>query len=147
MAETYESTLGRFRGWISEAAARARFEANERLVRRDFWRKLRQAMGRFPLAEEAVAAYYCALDRNTRARVRMLLLAALAYFILPFDLVPDIVAGLGYTDDITVLLTLFNLLSAHITPEHREAARRALLKDEDPSGEAADRPTAQTGSA
>ncbi len=66
------------------------------------------------------------------------------YFILPFDIVPDIVAGLGYTDDITVLLTLFNLLSAHITPEHREAARRALLKDEDPSAwdGTTDRPTA-----
>ena len=73
-----------------------------------------------------MAAYYCALDPAVPARVRGILLAALAYFILPFDAIPDIIAGLGFTDDATILLATIGLVRAHITDVHREAARRAL---------------------
>jgi uncharacterized membrane protein YkvA (DUF1232 family) len=41
-----------------------------------------------PFVEDIVAAYNCALDTATPMRVRGMLLAALAYFILPFDLTP-----------------------------------------------------------
>src|SRR5262245_59834264 len=68
----------------------------ERKVRRDFWAKLKRVAGMIPFAEDLVAAYYCALDPSTPLRVRGMLLAAIAYFILPADLIPDIIAGLGY---------------------------------------------------
>jgi uncharacterized membrane protein YkvA (DUF1232 family) len=105
------------------------FLKQEQKVRRDFWAKLRRFAGMVPFVEELVAAYYCALDPATPLRVRGMLLAALAYFILPFDLVPDIIAGLGFADDIALLTAVIGMVSANITPVHRAAAARALDKE------------------
>jgi uncharacterized membrane protein YkvA (DUF1232 family) len=97
-----------------------------RRVKRGFWRVFRKAAGYIPFADELVAAYYSALDPATPHRVRIMLLAALAYFVMPFDTIPDILAGIGFSDDAAVLLATISLVRAHITPVHREAARRAL---------------------
>jgi uncharacterized membrane protein YkvA (DUF1232 family) len=98
-------------------------------VKRRFWATFRRAARFIPFADELVAAYYCALDPATPQRVRLMLLAALAYFILPFDAIPDFLAGIGFSDDATVLLATIALVRGHITPVHREAARRALAED------------------
>ena len=95
-------------------------------VKLRFWATLRKAAQYIPFADELVAAYYSALDPKTPHRVRVLLLAALAYFVMPFDTIPDILAGIGFSDDAAVLLATISLVRAHITPVHREAARRAL---------------------
>ena len=54
------------------------------------------------------------------------MLAALAYFVLPVDAIPDVIAGLGYTDDAAVFTALLAILGKNLKPKHREAARRAL---------------------
>ena len=95
-------------------------------VKRRFWATFRKAVRFIPFADELVAAYYCALDPQTPHRVRLMLLAALAYFVLPFDAIPDFLAVIGFSDDAAVLLATISLVRAHITPAHREAARRAL---------------------
>lgn len=95
-------------------------------VRRKFWATFRKAARYIPFTDDLVAAYFCALDPETPHRVRAVLLAALAYFILPFDAVPDILAGVGFSDDVTVLVAAIALVRAHITPAHREASRRIL---------------------
>jgi uncharacterized membrane protein YkvA (DUF1232 family) len=101
----------------------------ERRVRRDFWAKLKRFAGKVPFVEELVAAYYCALDPATPMRVRGMLLAAIAYFILPIDLIPDMIAGLGFADDAALITAVVGLVAAHITPTHRAAAARALDKE------------------
>ena len=105
------------------------FAERERKIRRDFWAKLRRFAGQVPFVEDIVAGYYCALDPATPMRVRGMLLAAIAYFILPFDFVPDIVAGLGFADDAALVTAVLALVSAHITDTHRAAAARALDKE------------------
>lgn len=112
-------------------------KANEKRVRRNFWRKLRRVLHAIPFAEEAVAAYYCALDPATPTRVKGILLAALAYFIVPLDVLPDFLLGLGFTDDATVLMTALSLIRAHMTPAHREKARDALERLKEDEGEGA----------
>jgi uncharacterized membrane protein YkvA (DUF1232 family) len=102
-------------------------------VRRKFWATFRKAVRFIPFADEVVAAYYCAFDPATPRHVRAVLLGALAYFVLPFDAIPDFVAGIGFTDDAAVLLAAIGMVRAHITPVHREAARRALADDEAPA--------------
>lgn len=99
---------------------------DEARVRAGFWRKLAAGAARIPFAEDAAAAYYCALDSRTPTRVRALLFGALAYFLLPADAVPDFFLGLGFTDDAAVLAAALNLLAGHIGPDHRAAARAAL---------------------
>jgi uncharacterized membrane protein YkvA (DUF1232 family) len=109
----------------SDEAKAARDEAR---VRRGFWPKMRRTAARLPFAEDLVAAYYCAFDRRTPRRVQVILLGALAYFVLPFDFVPDMLPVIGFTDDAAVLATAIRVVAAHITPEHRDAARRALVR-------------------
>lgn len=107
-------------------ADEARADANEQRVRRGFWRTLKRAAGHVPFVDELVAAYYCALDSRTPTRVRAMLLGALAYFVMPVDIVPDLLMGIGFTDDVTVLLSVLGLVRAHINDDHRAAARRSL---------------------
>jgi uncharacterized membrane protein YkvA (DUF1232 family) len=99
---------------------------NEERVRRAFWGKARRVAVRLPFAEDLLAAYYCAFDQATPRKVKGALVAALAYFVLPVDAVVDVLPLLGYGDDAAVLLTALRMVSGHIRPEHREAARQAL---------------------
>ena len=110
------------------------FEPADRLardrdsVRRRFWTKLKQVVAGLPFAEDLLAAYYCAFDRETPRHVQAALLGAIAYFILPFDFMPDMLPVLGFTDDAAVLATAIRMVAGHITPAHREAARAALKR-------------------
>lgn len=99
---------------------------NERTVREGFWKKIGRTLSRVPFAEDAVAAWYCAFDPATPVRVKGILLAALAYFVLPLDVLPDFIVGLGFTDDLTVLATAIALVRQHLRPEHHTRARDAL---------------------
>lgn len=98
----------------------------EAKLRRKFWPTLKKAMAQLPFCEDVVAAYYCALDKQTPHHVRGVLLAALAYFILPIDLIPDFIAGIGFSDDIAVITTALSTLKHHITDGQRAAAKKAL---------------------
>jgi uncharacterized membrane protein YkvA (DUF1232 family) len=97
-------------------------------VRAKFWPKLRTSLARLPFAEEVVAAYYCAFDPATPIRVKGILVAALAYFILPFDVVPDFLIGIGFTDDAAVLFGAVAAIRAHMNQSHRDKAREMLDK-------------------
>jgi uncharacterized membrane protein YkvA (DUF1232 family) len=114
------------------------FEPADRLakdpesLRRRFWIKLKKVAGRLPFAEDLLAAYYCAFDLQTPRHVQAALLGAIAYFVLPFDFIPDMLPVLGFTDDAAILATAIRLVSAHILPEHRVAARAALKRGIEP---------------
>jgi len=110
---------------MEDDASVAREEAR---VRREFWPKFRRFAARLPFAEDLVTAYFCAFDRDTPRRVQVALIGALAYFVLPFDFVPDMLPFIGFTDDAAVLATAIRLVSVHIRPQHREAARRVLAR-------------------
>lgn len=98
-------------------------------VRAAFWKTVRKAAGNIPFMEDVVASYYCALDPKTPARVRGILLAALAYFVMPFDIIPDMLAVVGFTDDIAVLTIAISAVRAYITDAHYQAARKSLEKE------------------
>jgi uncharacterized membrane protein YkvA (DUF1232 family) len=99
---------------------------DEAAVKEKFFPKLARVLSRVPFAEDLLAAYYCAFDSATPMRARGVLIGALAYFILPIDLMPDIAIGLGFTDDLAVLLAAFKVVTTHVTEAHRARARMAL---------------------
>ncbi len=96
----------------------------ERYVRQRFWTKLRRVLGRIPFAEQVIAAYFAATDPATPTHVKAVLFAALAYFIVPTDLIPDVIALAGFTDDLAVLTIALKTFAPHVTAEHRDRARR-----------------------
>ncbi len=95
-------------------------------VRARFWPTVKRALRSVPFIDEVVAAYYAMLDPATPTRPRLILIAALAYFVTPLDIVPDLLLGLGFVDDVSVLLAALAAVRGSIKEEHREAARRAL---------------------
>src|SRR6266568_527263 len=112
--------------WNEQARNEQDMRRDEARVRRGFWPKLKRVAANLPFAEDLLAAYYCAFDRDTPRHVQAALIGALAYFVLPFDFVPDMIPILGFTDDAAVLAAALRLIAGHITPAHRETARRVL---------------------
>jgi uncharacterized membrane protein YkvA (DUF1232 family) len=102
--------------------------ADESEVRRGFWKKLRRLASHLPFAEDLVAAHYCAFDRQTPLKVKAALIGALAYFVMPADMIPDVLPVIGYTDDAAVIAAAIRLVSSHITADHRDAARLTLAR-------------------
>ncbi|HXQ82485.1 MAG TPA: YkvA family protein [Xanthobacteraceae bacterium] len=93
---------------------------------RDFWRKMQRLAASLPFVEDLLTAHYCAFDRQTPLHVKAAMLGAVAYFVLPDDLIPDYIPVIGYADDAAVLAMAMKLFSSHVKPEHREAAGRTL---------------------
>jgi uncharacterized membrane protein YkvA (DUF1232 family) len=95
---------------------------------RRFWRKVRRVVARVPFAEDLLAVYFCAVDRHTPTYVRAVLLGAVAYFVLPADLIPDVLAPLGFTDDASVIAAAITAVGGNLLPRHRDQARERLGK-------------------
>lgn len=140
------------KGWWSKMdwsglsrAEGTRAARDEEKVRQGFWDKLKRNISYVPFAEDLTAAYYAAFDRQTPLRVRATLLAALAYFVLPFDFSPDLIPFLGFSDDAAVLMAALKLLSSHVLPQHYDAARDALAALRQSKGDGKDGRQAQPG--
>ncbi len=95
-------------------------------VERKFWDKLRKYIRHVPFVEDAIAAYYCAVDSTTPLQVKAVLFGALAYFVLPIDVVPDIIAWFGFADDAAVLYAAIRTVAPHIKNRHRAQAKAAV---------------------
>lgn len=111
--------------------AEENIKKNEAKVRRGFWKTLAKASKHIPFLQELVAGYYCALDPDTPNRVRAVLLAALGYFVLPLDAIPDFLVGFGFTDDIAVLGAVLSSIRTNIKQKHTDLARSKLAQLQD----------------
>jgi uncharacterized membrane protein YkvA (DUF1232 family) len=80
------------------------------------------------LVRKALCLYFAALAPETPAWAKAVMLGALGYFILPLDLIPDAIPGIGYADDLGVVLAAAATVSAHITDEHRRRADETLAR-------------------
>lgn len=105
--------------WITKIG---NHEDQEEYVNKGFWSKVKKYAGKVPFSHEAVAMYYCAMDANTPTKVKVTAIGALAYWILPIDLVPDFIPVIGYGDDATAIFVAYKAISSHITDEHRDKA-------------------------
>jgi uncharacterized membrane protein YkvA (DUF1232 family) len=112
----------------SRALIPAVVRLNERRVAHGFWPKIRKACARVPFAADALAVWYCAKDEATPTAAKGMMLAALAYFVLPTDAIPDILPAIGYTDDAAVFAALLSLVGRNLKPRHQEAARKAIMR-------------------
>jgi uncharacterized membrane protein YkvA (DUF1232 family) len=115
----------------SRALVPATVRVNEVRVKEGFWPKFRKVAAKIPFARDLLAVYYSARDEETPLQAKGLMFAALAYFVLPTDFLPDFIGGLGFTDDAAVLLALFNVVGRSIKPRHKQHAAETLRRFED----------------
>jgi uncharacterized membrane protein YkvA (DUF1232 family) len=102
---------------------------DEARLRHDFWAKLKRVARKVPFAEDLLAAYFCATDPATPRRVKLILLAAVAYFVVPTDALPDILPLLGFADDAAMLAAAISQVAGAINDSHRRKARDTLDGD------------------
>ena len=126
--QDYEETARKVTRYEPEKLERDRTK-----VLNHFWSKARRVLGRVPFLEDAVAAYYCARDPQTPTQVKAVLFGALAYFILPTDLVPDILTAFGFVDDAAIMTYAYRRVAEYVTDAHRAKAQTAIeqLRAED----------------
>jgi len=103
-----------------------KFARDQARVESGFWPKVRRVARRVPFLDEALAAYYCTLDPKTPIQAKAVLMAALAYFVMPVDVIPDFIAGFGFTDDATVLYAALRTVGRYIRDDHRAEAKQVL---------------------
>ncbi|MBA4803680.1 MAG: DUF1232 domain-containing protein [Brevundimonas sp.] len=101
-------------------------KVNEMRVNRGFWPKVRRTAARLPFADQLLSVWFAARDPQTPTTAKGIMLGALAYFVLPTDAIPDVFAGIGFTDDAAVIAALLATLGAHVKRRHRDQAEAAL---------------------
>lgn len=96
----------------------------------NFWRKL----GHYALkaglgvVERALYLYYAAQRPETPAWAKTIIYGALAYFIMPIDVIPDFIPIVGYSDDLGALAAALGLVSLYINDEVKQRARQTLQR-------------------
>ncbi|HOJ69651.1 MAG TPA: YkvA family protein [Candidatus Hydrogenedentes bacterium] len=80
------------------------------------------------LIEEALALYAMLRDPAVPDWAKAIILGALGYFILPTDVIPDVLPGLGYTDDLGLLTGAITAVGRFMTTEHRAWARHQAAR-------------------
>lgn len=121
---TYDDFKRPFSKAEMEAIRRATSDENRLFT--DAFALLRAIARRIPFAGDALALWYCARDPMTETRVKLIVLAALAYLVMPVDAIPDMLPFLGFTDDAAVIATAVAAVRGAVTDLHRSKARETL---------------------
>ena len=101
---------------------------NEQRVAQGFWPKFRKVATKIPFARDLLSVWYCARDPATPPAAKGMMFAALAYFVLPTDAIPDFLGVIGFTDDAAVFAALMAIVGKNLRDSHRQAADDFLEK-------------------
>ena len=80
------------------------------------------------IALPALEGYELIMDNSTPPQVRISIIGALTYLIVPVDLIPDFIPASGFSDDLVALTAVISLWQHHITPEMKFRAKCKLDK-------------------
>lgn len=113
----------------AEMAAMRRAARDESGILGEFWARMKAIGRKVPFARDMLAAVYCAIDPVTPTRVKMLILGAIAYFVMPIDGIPDLLPLIGLTDDAAVIGATIAAIRGHMRDEHWQKAQEFLNPD------------------
>lgn len=95
-----------------------------------FWSKLTQSAllaGR-EVVEKALWLYYAAERPGVPRWAKLTIYAALAYFVLPLDAIPDLIPGVGYVDDLGALGTALLTVASYVNDDVKQRARQRMTQ-------------------
>lgn len=95
-----------------------------------FWDKIRKVARQAGIRVVycAMLLYYVLRSPEVSWEQKSIILGALGYFILPIDLIPDLIPVAGFTDDLSALLAAYAATKHCITPEIRHQAKRQVMQ-------------------
>jgi len=80
------------------------------------------------LLNKAFTLYYVARDKDTPTWAKSIIYGVLGYLILPLDAIPDFAPFIGFSDDLTAVVSAISIILAHIKPEHKRKAEDQVNK-------------------
>lgn len=92
------------------------------------FRSAMKATTKVPFVDDIFAMYYCARDPKTPPKIRFVIVGTLLYLVSPIDLIPDFLAVVGYTDDVTALIVAARVVSGHVSDDHRNQAAMRIAQ-------------------
>lgn len=95
-----------------------------------FWDKLKRysKVAGMKVVYPALLLQYLMKSNDVPLKAKLILSAALGYFILPVDFIPDFAPLIGFADDLGVLLLILRQMAVYVTPEIKNQAREHLHK-------------------
>ena len=97
------------------------------VIEEDLLKKILLTAGR-AIAQPALEGVELIIDNSTPPQVKISIMGALTYLIVPLDLIPDFIPASGFSDDLVALTAVISLWKHHITPEMQFRAKRKLDK-------------------
>lgn len=113
---------------VNDAASRGNFSDPSTYSDDAFWVKVKRFAKKAgaKVIYLALLLYYALISPNTLGWAKTAIISALAYFICPFDLTPDIVPIVGFLDDLAILVAALKAVQVCITPEVKSDAKSKL---------------------
>jgi uncharacterized membrane protein YkvA (DUF1232 family) len=99
---------------------------SDRVREKQLLSKAKALAKKLPLARDAVAMWFAVRDPKTPFALKATLLIAIGYFVMPFDVIPDFLLGLGYTDDAAVIIAALRAAEGMMKEQHYLQADEAL---------------------
>jgi uncharacterized membrane protein YkvA (DUF1232 family) len=99
------------------------YQEKEKFVDENLWGKLERSGKRISFAKDILALYRYMKDPLVRWYRKAIVVAALIYFIVPIDTIPDITPLFGYLDDLGVITALLKYLGSELMGYYPEGYR------------------------
>ena len=111
---------------LKELIEQYAYDENEQRVKEGFYQKIKENIAKIPFLRDAVSLYFAALDPEIPTIKKTVVFAALAYFIIPIDAIPDFIPIMGFTDDAAMIAGAITTLESILTQMHRDKAEEWL---------------------
>tara|TARA_B110000495_G_C22851206_1_gene496351 strand:- start:306 stop:803 length:498 start_codon:yes stop_codon:yes gene_type:complete len=111
---------------LKELLEKNTYDENMGIVNDGFEEKIKGNLAKIPFLREAVALFFCSKDPNVPINKKIIAFAALAYFIIPIDAIPDAIPIAGFTDDAAMITGAISALESEISVSHRNLAEEWL---------------------
>ncbi|MBC8006324.1 MAG: DUF1232 domain-containing protein [Verrucomicrobia bacterium] len=95
-----------------------------------FWAKLKEfaRVAGMKVVYPALLLQYMMKSNDVSLKTKLIISAALGYFILPVDFIPDFAPMIGFADDLGVFMLILKQMASNVTPEIKQQAREHLHK-------------------
>jgi uncharacterized membrane protein YkvA (DUF1232 family) len=100
-------------------------EYSRQFSEESFWNKLRsfaKQAGR-EVVEKSLTLYYVGIDPAVPTWAKGVIAAALGYFIVPLDAIPDLAPFVGYADDLGAISMALAAIASSVTDQHVQQAK------------------------
>ena len=94
----------------------------------DFWEKIKgvfKSAGRV-LIYKALQLYYVLQKSDCPAYIKAAIFAALGYFILPIDVIPDVIPVVGFSDDLAAIGAALVMAQSYVDEDIKNKAKNTL---------------------